>query len=100
MVDDVIAGCGTQAGKQGACIARMALLDAGWSTRTQGFSVERFCGSALSAVNLGAMGALYRVCRTWWWQLTTAQSQMDNHFLPAFFFLLFSGSCKREILRR
>lgn len=58
MVDDVIAGCGTQAGKQGACIARMALLDAGWSTRTQGFSVERFCGSALSAVNLGAMGIM------------------------------------------
>lgn len=54
----MIAGCGTQAGKQGACITRMALLDAGWSTRTPGISVERFCGSALSAVNLGAMGIM------------------------------------------
>jgi acetyl-CoA C-acetyltransferase len=57
-VDDVIAGCGTQAGKQGACIARMAALDAGWSTMTPGISVERFCGSAMSAVNLGAMGIM------------------------------------------
>jgi acetyl-CoA C-acetyltransferase len=57
-VDDVIAGCGTQAGKQGACIARMAALDAGWSTQAPGISVERFCGSALSAVNLGAMGIM------------------------------------------
>jgi acetyl-CoA C-acetyltransferase len=57
-VDDVIAGCGTQAGKQGACIARMAALDAGWSTQTPGISVERFCGSALSAVNLAAMGIM------------------------------------------
>jgi acetyl-CoA C-acetyltransferase len=54
----VIAGCGTQAGKQGGCIARMASLDAGWSTETPGISVERFCGSALSAVNLAAMGIM------------------------------------------
>ncbi len=57
-VDDVIAGCGSQSGKQGACIARMALLDAGWSTQAPGISVERFCGSALSAVNLAAMGIM------------------------------------------
>jgi acetyl-CoA C-acetyltransferase len=57
-IDDVIAGCGTQAGKQAGCIARMASLDAGWSTQTPGISVERFCGSALSAVNLGAMGIM------------------------------------------
>jgi acetyl-CoA C-acetyltransferase len=57
-VDDVVAGCGSQSGKQGACIARMALLDAGWSTQAPGISVERFCGSALSAVNLAAMGIM------------------------------------------
>jgi len=57
-IDDVIAGCGSQSGKQGACIARMAALDAGYSTQTPGISVERFCGSALSAVNLGAMGIM------------------------------------------
>ena len=57
-VDEVIAGCGTQSGNQGACIGRMAALDAGWSNDATGISVERFCGSGLTAVNLGAMGIM------------------------------------------
>ncbi|MGZ5935549.1 MAG: acetyl-CoA C-acetyltransferase [Rhizomicrobium sp.] len=57
-VDDVIAGCGTQSGKQGACIARMAALDAGWKTEAPGFSLDRFCGSGLTAVNLATMGIM------------------------------------------
>ncbi len=57
-IDDVIAGCGTQTGNQAACIARMAALDAGWGNVTPGISVERFCGSGLSAVNLGVMGIM------------------------------------------
>ncbi len=57
-IDDVIAGCGTQSGNQAACIARMAALDAGWGDVTPGISVERFCGSGLSAVNLGVMGIM------------------------------------------
>jgi acetyl-CoA C-acetyltransferase len=57
-VDDVIAGCGSQVGKQGACIARMSALDAGWSNLASGFSLDRFCGSALTAVQLGAMGIM------------------------------------------
>ena len=42
-IDDVIAGCGTQFGKQGACIARMAALDAGYDMRAPG---SRSTGSA------------------------------------------------------
>jgi len=57
-LDDVIAGCGTQQGKQAACIARMAALDAGWSPKAPGLTIERFCGSAMTAVNLGAMGIM------------------------------------------
>ncbi|MDB5969940.1 MAG: acetyl-CoA acetyltransferase [Hydrocarboniphaga sp.] len=57
-VDDVIAGCGTQVGKQGSCIARMSALDAGYSYESTGFSLDRFCGSGLTAVNLAAMGVL------------------------------------------
>ena len=57
-VDEVIAGCGSQSGNQAACIARMSLLDAGWSTLTPGISVERFCGSGLSSVNLAAMSIM------------------------------------------
>jgi len=55
-VDDVVAGCSTQVGKQGGCVARMAQLDAGWSTASTGITIDRFCGSGLSAVNIAAMG--------------------------------------------
>ncbi|HEY2662360.1 MAG TPA: acetyl-CoA C-acetyltransferase [Caulobacteraceae bacterium] len=57
-IDDVIAGCGTQVGKQGACIARMAALDAGFDIKAGGFSLDRFCGSGMTAVNLAAMGVM------------------------------------------
>jgi acetyl-CoA C-acetyltransferase len=54
-IDDVIIGCGTQTGQQGYCIARMAALDAGYAVAATGITVDRFCGSGLSAVNLAAM---------------------------------------------
>jgi len=57
-IDDVIAGCGTQFGKQGACVARMAALDAGYDVRASGMSLDRFCGSGLTAANLAAMGIM------------------------------------------
>ncbi len=53
-VDDVIWGCSSQSGKQGACIGRMAALDAGWSTRAAGVTLDRFCGSGITSVNMGA----------------------------------------------
>ncbi|MFI4976052.1 MAG: acetyl-CoA C-acetyltransferase [Caulobacterales bacterium] len=57
-VDDVIMGCGTQSGKQASCIARMAALDAGWGPSAVGVTLDRFCGSGLTAVNMGAMGIM------------------------------------------
>jgi acetyl-CoA C-acetyltransferase len=57
-LDDVIAGCGTQSGKQANCIARMAALEAGYSFAAAGLTIDRFCGSGLTAVNLAAMGIL------------------------------------------
>jgi acetyl-CoA C-acetyltransferase len=57
-IDEVIAGCGTQFGKQGNCIARMSALDAGYDQAAVGFSLDRFCGSGLTAVNLAAMGIM------------------------------------------
>ncbi|MCK6506998.1 acetyl-CoA C-acetyltransferase [Myxococcota bacterium] len=53
-VDDVIAGCVTQAGEQGACIARFAALQAGWHFDAPGVTLNRFCGSGLEAVNSAA----------------------------------------------
>lgn len=53
-VDDVVWGCSAQRGKQGSCIARMSLLAAGWDTRASGVTLDRFCGSGITSVNMGA----------------------------------------------
>jgi acetyl-CoA C-acetyltransferase len=51
LVDDVAIGCVTQVKEQGACIARVALIAAEWPEDVTGFTVNRFCGSGLEAVN-------------------------------------------------
>ncbi|WP_437778121.1 acetyl-CoA C-acetyltransferase [Sorangium sp. So ce1097] len=57
-VEDVVVGCVTQAGEQGACIARAAILAAGWPDGVTGATVNRFCGSGAQAVNFAAMGVM------------------------------------------
>lgn len=57
-VDDVVIGCNAQIGPQAACIARMAALDAGWPDSAVGVTLDRFCGSGLTAVNIAAMGVM------------------------------------------
>jgi len=51
LVEDVSMGCVTQVKEQGACIARNALIAADWPEDVTGFTVNRFCGSGLEAVN-------------------------------------------------
>ena len=53
-IDDVVMSCSSQVKKQAQCIARMAALDAGYSTRASGVTLDRFCGGGISAVNMGA----------------------------------------------
>ena len=55
-VEDVVAGCVSQVGEQGANLARNAVLAAGWPTCVTGVSLNRFCGSGLQAVAMGAFG--------------------------------------------
>ena len=55
-VDDVVMGCAAGSGDHAMDIARMAALDAGWSTDAPGVTLNRFCGSGQQAVNFGAMG--------------------------------------------
>ncbi len=55
LVDDVVLGCVTPIGEQGADIARIAALHAGWDVDTPGIQLNRFCASGLEAVNLAAM---------------------------------------------
>ncbi len=57
-VDDVVVGCSSQVGKQGSCIGRMAVLDAGWDTGASAVTLDRFCGSGITSVNLAAMGIM------------------------------------------
>jgi len=51
LVDDLAVGCVTQVKEQGACIARVALIAAQWPEEVTGFTINRFCGSGLEAVN-------------------------------------------------
>jgi acetyl-CoA C-acetyltransferase len=54
VVEDIILGCVTPVGDQGANIARTAALAAGYVTSGPGFQLNRFCASALDAVNVAA----------------------------------------------
>jgi acetyl-CoA C-acetyltransferase len=53
-VEDVILGCVSPIGEQGADIARTAALAAGYETSGPGFQLNRFCASGLEAVNVAA----------------------------------------------
>ncbi|PEQ11848.1 acetyl-CoA acetyltransferase [Novosphingobium sp. PC22D] len=53
-VDDVIWGTSGTIGLQGGDIGRMAALDAGYDVKASGVSLNRFCGSGLTATNLAA----------------------------------------------
>ena len=54
LVDDVVLGCVTPVGEQGADIARTAVLDAQWAQTVAGVTQSRFCASGLESVNLAA----------------------------------------------
>ena len=51
LIEDVYAGCGTQAGEDNRDVARMAVLLAGFPISVGGVTVNRNCSSGLEAVN-------------------------------------------------
>ena len=53
-VDDIIWGTSSQRGKQGGDLGRMAALDAGFDVKASGMTLDRFCGSGITTVNLAA----------------------------------------------
>jgi acetyl-CoA C-acetyltransferase len=53
-VDDVVMGVVSPVGEQGAVIAKVAALKAGWDFRASGVQINRFCASGLEAVNMAA----------------------------------------------
>ena len=54
VVDDVVLGCVSPVGEQGADIARSAVLMAGYDQSVPGKQINRFCASGLEAVNSAA----------------------------------------------
>ncbi|WP_193162269.1 acetyl-CoA C-acetyltransferase [Microbulbifer hainanensis] len=66
-VDDVVMGCVTPIGDQGADIAKTAALVAGWDWDMGGVTLNRFCASGAEAVNLAAAKV-----RSGWEQLVVA----------------------------
>eukprot|EP01117_Protostelium_nocturnum_P017596 TRINITY_DN718_c0_g1_i1.p1 TRINITY_DN718_c0_g1~~TRINITY_DN718_c0_g1_i1.p1 ORF type:complete len:479 (+),score=171.06 TRINITY_DN718_c0_g1_i1:214-1437(+) len=53
-VEDVIAGCVTPIGEQGANIARIAVLKAGFPDTVPGVQLNRMCGSSQQAIHFAA----------------------------------------------
>jgi acetyl-CoA C-acetyltransferase len=53
-VDDVIWGTSSQVCEQSGDLGRMAALDAGYDVRASGVTLDRFCGSGITANNFAA----------------------------------------------
>ena len=53
-VADVIWGCNVQRGQNGNDMGRMSALDAGYDVTSSGVTLDRFCGSGITTVNMAA----------------------------------------------
>ncbi len=53
-VDDVIWGTSAQVAQQSGDLGRMSALDAGYDVRASGVTLDRFCGSGITSVNMAA----------------------------------------------
>jgi len=53
-VDDIVWGTAAQTGAQSGNLGRMAALDAGYSVKSSGVTLDRFCGSGITTVNIAA----------------------------------------------
>lgn len=54
LVEDVIIGCNLPEGEHGGVIAKSMAQYAGWDEKVAGVQVDRFCGSGVEALNMGA----------------------------------------------
>jgi acetyl-CoA C-acetyltransferase len=53
-VDDIVWGTSAQRGPQAGDLGRMSALDAGYDVRSSGVTLDRFCGSGITSVNIAA----------------------------------------------
>jgi acetyl-CoA C-acetyltransferase len=57
-VDDIIWGTSTQVDKQSCDLGRMAALDAGFDIAASGVTLDRFCGSGITTVNMATASVM------------------------------------------
>jgi len=57
-VDDVIWGTSSQRGPQSCDLGRMSALDAGYDVTSSGVTLDRFCGSGITTVNMAAQSIM------------------------------------------
>ncbi|MES2533136.1 MAG: acetyl-CoA C-acetyltransferase [Pseudomonadota bacterium] len=79
LVEDVVLGCVSPVGEQGADIAKTAALVAGWDWNAAGVQINRFCASGLEAVNLAAQKV-----RSGWESLIVAGGVESMSRVPMF----------------
>ncbi|QIP08450.1 acetyl-CoA C-acetyltransferase [Bradyrhizobium symbiodeficiens] len=53
-VDDIVWGCSAQVATQSGDLGRMSALDAGYDVRASAVTLDRFCGSGITSVNMAA----------------------------------------------
>ncbi len=58
LVEDVIMGCVAPVGEQGANVARVGVMEAGYDQGVPGKQINRFCASGLEAVNSAAAAVM------------------------------------------
>jgi acetyl-CoA C-acetyltransferase len=57
-VDDIVWGTSSQVCEQGGDLGRMAALDAGYDVKASGVTLDRFCGSGITANNIAAASVM------------------------------------------
>ena len=57
-VEDVVFGCVTPMGEQGANIGRIAVLKAGWPVEVPAVTINRMCGSSQQAIHFASQAIL------------------------------------------
>ena len=57
-VDDIVWGTSAQVRTQSGDLGRMAALDAGYSIKSSGVTLDRFCGSGITTVNMAAASVM------------------------------------------
>ena len=53
-VDDIVWGTSSQVAEQSGDLGRMAALDAGYDVKASGVTLDRFCGSGITATNIAS----------------------------------------------